>query len=83
LAPQPPTPRLARATLVELLSASLGIDVATNAVREIATQLGFGQSAAFDRPETLAVLEGLSQRPGLVGVVARFVKVRVILSQKW
>ncbi len=67
--------------LVRLLGPSLGDDKARDLVRDAAALLGVPVDAcAVEREHALALLERLAERAGLVGTVARFVKVRVILQ---
>ena len=74
-----PVARLPRAELVKHLSRSLGQEKAEEVINETATRLGFGL-IDYSRAQTLALLEELAATPGLVGVVARFAKARVILA---
>jgi hypothetical protein len=64
--------------LAKQLASSLGIEKATEEVNTAVRNLNLDESA-LDREGTLRVLELLAERPGLVGTVARFAKVRVIL----
>lgn len=73
--------RLQRTELVRQLSESLGREKANEVVLEAATALGLG-ALDYDKQETLRILTKLSAAPGLVGIVARFAKVRVILLFK-
>lgn len=73
------TRRLARYTLVGHLSRSLGQEKAEDVVDEAAHQVGIGTDD-WERDEALLLLEALANMPGLVGVVARFAKARIILT---
>jgi hypothetical protein len=68
-----------RNDLIDKLASSVGIDKANEVVDHTATRLGLG-AGELDRDGVLKLLEALAQEPGLVGTVARFMKVRVILS---
>ena len=65
-----------RAEVVRLLGASLGEDAARALIREAAAELSLPND--LDREQLLAIVDRLSLRVGLVGTVARFVKVRVL-----
>ena len=73
--------RLPRAKLVGMLAESLGDEKANQVVSETASRLGFGLTD-YDREQALSILEAMAGEPGLVGVVARFAKARVILTLK-
>ena len=64
--------------LVALLASTVGQDRADEAVGEVARRLGL-PSRSLSRDQTMAVLDDLASRPGLVGVTARFAKARAIL----
>jgi hypothetical protein len=66
--------------LVKSLSASLGQAKARQLVEEAVESAGF-ESHALTRDQALQVLEVIAQTSGIVGVVARFVKSRLILSR--
>lgn len=68
-----------RGELIEKLASSVGVDKATDVVNSTAASLGLGPGD-FDRDNALKLLEALAQTPGLIGTVARFLKVRVILA---
>ena len=71
--------RLEHGELVAQLSHSLGEEKADELVRSAVARLGVSPTADFDRDDTMRILEALAVEPGLVGVVARFAKVRVAL----
>ncbi len=71
--------RLPRGDLAEQLAASLGREKAEEAVVTAAERLGL-QGDAYDRDQTLRILDLLAVESGLVGVVARFAKARVLLK---
>ena len=71
--------RLARSELVRQLAESLGAEKAQAAVDDVAAAAGLGGIVEFNRDETLVILERMAAAPGLVGIVARFAKVRIIL----
>lgn len=73
--------RLSRAKLVAMLAESLGQEKANQVVCDTASRLGL-RASEYDREEALSILEAMAGEPGLVGVVARFAKARVILSLK-
>lgn len=68
-----------RDELIAKLASSVGIDKAKEVVNGTASKLGLG-AGDFDRENALKLLEALAQMPGLIGTVARFLKVRVILT---
>ena len=70
---------LSRKQLVEMLSESLGDDKARQVIGDTVARLGFG-GLEYDREQVLAILEAMTEEPGLVGVVARFAKARAILA---
>lgn len=74
--------RLPRRTLIELLAQSLGQEKAEDVVTAAARDLGLPVFGDYNREQTLAVLERLAGMSGLVGVVARFAKARLILLFK-
>jgi hypothetical protein len=71
--------RLSRNELVRQLAESLGAEKAEAAVIDVATLAGLGALADYNRDQTLTLLERMAAVPGLVGIVARFAKVRIIL----
>ena len=73
--------RLSRVELVAMLAESLGSEKALQAVTAGAATLGL-VAADFDREEALRLLDHLAAEQGLVGIVARFAKARVILAVK-
>jgi hypothetical protein len=64
-----------------LLAPSLGEEKAREAVTEYAKTLGLN-SAALSRADAVALLDAMSRATGLLGVVARFAKVRVLLKEE-
>ena len=80
----PPGPLAASSTsawidLVALLAPTLGSERATSAVAQARQRLGLPGSR-LDRASALSVLDHLGAEAGLVGVTARFVKTRLLLS---
>jgi hypothetical protein len=73
--------RLSRTQLVEMLSESLGAEKAGQVVSETTKRLGV-DAYDYDREQALRILEAMAAQPGLVGVVARFAKARVIFALK-
>ena len=71
---------LPRVDLIAQLSASLGELKATELVDTNATQLGFLHLRGFSQTQALSILGAISASPGLVGIVARCAKARVILK---
>jgi hypothetical protein len=71
--------RLDPSELVKLLAATLGIDKGRETLATALAQLGFSDRGGLDRAQALAVLDHIAREPGIVGVVARFSKARVIL----
>ncbi len=65
--------------LISLLSPALGVEKAREATMEAATRLGL-DGEVLSREGVLAVLDDLSQKEGIVGVVARFAKTRFLLQ---
>jgi hypothetical protein len=62
-----------------LLAPSLGEEKAREAVAEYAKTLGLS-SATLSRADAVTLLEAMSRASGLLGVVARFAKVRLLLK---
>ena len=73
--------KLTRADLARHLSESLGEEKAAEVIAEAARALGYAVDE-YDKQQTLQILERLAKQPGLVGIVARFAKVRIILKFK-
>jgi len=67
-----------RADLVEMLSRSLGEEVAAASVGRAADTLHLGSDLSL--VEALLVLETIANEPGLVGIAARFTKARAHMS---
>lgn len=74
--------RLPRQTLLEYLAASLGQEKAEEVVNQATRELGLPMTGDYNREQTLRLLEHLAAMAGLVGVVARFTKARLILLFK-
>jgi hypothetical protein len=70
---------LPRDELIAQLSASLGVAKATDLVDTSSNKLGILANKGFSQTEALSILETISASPGLVGIVARCAKARVIL----
>jgi hypothetical protein len=66
--------------LVKLLGASIGDEMAAQAIGQACKALDL-DPARFDRDQALRVLEKIAETRGLVGISARFAKSRVHL--KW
>jgi hypothetical protein len=64
--------------LLSFLTPSLGEEKAAEAVQQHAKTLRLNPSA-LSRADALALLEAMSSASGLLGVVARFAKVRFLL----
>jgi len=78
---EPPRPSgWSLADVVRLLAPSLGRERATEVVDEATAQLHL--AAPFEQSQVTAVLEHLSRRGDVVGVVARFASSRLVLSQR-
>ena len=73
--------RMDRADLGRHLGESLGREKAEELVGDTARALGI-QGDSYDKAQTLRILEQLAGSAGLVGIVARFAKVRIILQFK-
>ena len=73
--------RLSRTQLVEMLAESLGAEKASQVVAEATARVGITANE-YDREQALRLLEAMTMEPGLVGVVARFAKARVIFALK-
>ena len=71
--------RLDSGEIVKLLAATLGTDKGRETLAAALVQLGFSDRNGLDRTQALAVLDHIAREPGIVGVVARFSKARVIL----
>jgi hypothetical protein len=70
---------MTRQELIAKLTDSVGAEKAIAAVDKAARDLGFGPGE-IDHDRMLLLLERLAADPGIVGTVARFAKVRVILA---
>ena len=75
----PPRPGAATVDLVALLAPALGADKAREVVLAAARSFRFAPMA-LSQAQALTVLEQLAATPGIVGVVCRFAKARVLLS---
>ncbi len=71
--------RISRRELVRQLGESLGLEKAEEVVSAAAARLSL-TGEEYDRDQALTLFEELTNSPGLVGVVARFAKVRLILK---
>ncbi len=68
-------------SLAGLLSASIGDEKATEAVRSATRELGIGGGeVSFE--QALEIFEKIAETPGIVGVTARFAKSRLHLAAK-
>jgi hypothetical protein len=74
--------RLSRDELVKQLGESLGLEKAQEAVAAQLVALGLQGISELDKQQTLQLLDAMATSSGLVGVVARFAKVRTILQFK-
>jgi hypothetical protein len=63
--------------IAELLASTVGQERADEAVREVVQRLAFPANA-LTREQTLALLDAIAVRPGLLGMTARFAKTRAI-----
>jgi hypothetical protein len=68
-----------RADLVALFRSAIGEATGDKVVSSAASRLGLSIDS-FTLDEALAVLEQVATEPGLVGIIARFAKTRIILS---
>jgi hypothetical protein len=71
---------LPESDLIAQLSPSLGEAKANELILSITTRLGFASTRGFTQEQALSILENISTQPGLVGIVARCAKARVILK---
>lgn len=69
---------ISRADLVELLAPSLGVEASETLVGRFSERVGF--PLAGERDAALKVLELMACETGVVGVAARFAKVKLILK---
>lgn len=65
-----------RGALALLLAPTLGQEKSEEVVRTACARLGFGEPEELRVDQAVAVIDLLGQSEGIVGVVARFVKVR-------
>lgn len=70
---------LSKKELVGLLAESIGQEKASNIISESALRLGL-HGENFNKEEVMKILDLVAEEPGLVGIVARFVKARAILA---
>ncbi len=68
------------ADIADLLAKTIGDEKALMLVEQATAALGFSKET-IGRAEALAVLERISEEPGIVGISARFAKSRVHLLQ--
>ncbi len=68
--------RASQHDLMDLFAPSLGDDKARQLVLDVTRALAL--PATLDRDQILAALTQLESSPGLVGTVARFVRLRVV-----
>jgi len=73
---------LTRVELIKLFSESLGAEKAAATVTATAVSAGLADLTQYNRTQVLVILEKMVLMPGLVGIVARFIKVGVILKLK-
>lgn len=65
--------------VVAFFTPSLGEEKARETVHGALSRLRFDGKPAFDRADSLRVLEELAREDGIVGVAARFAKARILL----
>jgi hypothetical protein len=73
--------KVERTDLARHFGASLGREKAEELIADTARGLGI-EGGSYDKADTLRILERLATAQGLVGIVARFAKVRIILQFK-
>ncbi len=66
------------AQLIALFAKTIGDDAANDLVKVTAKSLDISLEA-LDVPSTIHILEAISETEGLVGITARFAKVRFML----
>jgi hypothetical protein len=71
---------LPRLALITQLSASLDETKATELIDANAVRLGLFTVKGFSQTQALSILEAISSTPGLVGIVARCAKARIIMK---
>lgn len=69
---------VSRGDLAALLAPSLGLEASESLVLKFSERVGFPVKG--DRDAALKVLEAMAREPGVVGVAARFAKVKLILT---
>lgn len=69
---------VSRGEIVELLAPSLGVEASETLVARFADRVGFPLTG--ERDVALRVLDAMAREPGVVGVAARFAKVKLILK---
>lgn len=72
---------MTRAELVDGFASSLGVEKAAATVDAGCRVLGFG-GRELTHEQMLTLLDHLAKEEGIVGTVARFVKVRAILGHR-
>jgi hypothetical protein len=71
---------LPESDLIAQLSPSLGEAKANELILSNAVELGFASTRGFTQDQALSILANISTQPGLVGIVARCAKARIILK---
>ena len=74
------TPSISHADLVAQLSASVGDTKANELISSTASRLGLIGQWSYNKAQALSIFEALAASPGLIGIVARCAKARVILK---
>lgn len=65
-----------RSVIASYLAKAMGEESADETVRDVANELDVGPDE-FTAEQALLILEEIAQRPGLVGITARYAKARV------
>lgn len=71
-----------RPLLIERLGRSIGYPQAETIISKVSRSIGIPDEAPLLRDDALRVLDILITRDGLVGVAARFLKVRMLLVSR-